>query len=89
MGDILTGQIDWARRYRHMRAHTAMHLLCAAIPFPVTGGQVGEARGRLDFDADSAIDKDAVEARLNALVAGDHKSVCAGSAMRRWPPGRN
>lgn len=50
-----------------------MHLLCAAIPFPVTGGQVGEAKGRLDFDADGAIDKDAVEAKLNALVGGDHK----------------
>ncbi|HEY1723623.1 MAG TPA: alanyl-tRNA editing protein [Magnetospirillaceae bacterium] len=73
VGQSLSAEIDWARRYRHMRAHTAMHLLCAAIPFPVTGGQVGEAKGRLDFDADSAIDKDAVEAKLNALVAGDHK----------------
>ncbi len=71
-GEITTAEIDWARRYRHMRAHTALHLLCAAIPFPVTGGQVGEAKGRLDFDADGPIEKDVVEAKLNALVGGDH-----------------
>jgi misacylated tRNA(Ala) deacylase len=72
LGEAVAAAIDWNRRYRHMRAHTALHLLCAAIPFPVTGGQVGEAKGRLDFDADGPIEKDPVEARLREWIAGDH-----------------
>lgn len=42
-------RLDWARRYRHMRVHTALHLLSVVIPLPVTGGQIGADRGRLDF----------------------------------------
>jgi misacylated tRNA(Ala) deacylase len=42
--------LDWDRRYRHMRMHTALHLLSVVIPLPVTGGQIGAERGRLDFD---------------------------------------
>ncbi len=71
-GETVQATIDWDRRYRHMRAHTALHVLCAVIPYPVTGGQVGEGKGRLDFDADGPIERELVEARLNALVAGDH-----------------
>jgi misacylated tRNA(Ala) deacylase len=72
IGDPVEATIDWARRYAHMRAHTALHVLCAVIPYPVTGGQVGEGKGRLDFNAEAAIERDAVEDRLNALVAADH-----------------
>ena len=43
-------RIDWARRYQRMRAHTALHLLSVVLPYPVTGGSVGDAEGRLDFD---------------------------------------
>jgi misacylated tRNA(Ala) deacylase len=71
-GDAVRAAIDWARRYAHMRAHTALHVLCAVIPYPVTGGQVGEGKGRLDFDAEATIERDPVEARLNALLAADH-----------------
>jgi misacylated tRNA(Ala) deacylase len=72
-GDEVSCQIDWERRYRLMRMHSALHLLCATIEGGVTGGQIGEEKSRLDFDlADTNIDKEAVEARLNALVAESH-----------------
>ena len=50
VGTVLRQRIDWDRRYRHMRVHTALHLLSVVIPLPVTGGQIGPERGRLDFD---------------------------------------
>ena len=71
-GDTVTCAIDWERRYRHMRVHTAMHLMCAVIDGAVTGGQVGDGKGRLDFDLpDTALDKAAIGAALNALIAAD------------------
>ena len=48
-GSAVTQMLDWQRRHRHMRMHTALHLLSVVIPLPVTGGQVGAERGRLDF----------------------------------------
>jgi len=72
-GERLVVHLDWARRYAHMRMHTALHLLSAVLPFPVTGGQIGADEGRLDFDIpDGGLDKDEVTERLNALIAGDH-----------------
>ncbi len=67
-------EIDWERRHRHMRMHTALHLLCSLIPFPVTGGSIGAEESRLDFDISDAgaVDKDDLTERLNALVAADH-----------------
>lgn len=71
-GDRVTCAIDWDRRYRHMRVHTAMHLMCAVIDGAVTGGQVGDGKGRLDFDLpDTALDKAAIGAALNDLIAAD------------------
>jgi len=66
--------LDWDTRHRHMRVHTALHLLCALVKWPVTGGQIGAEDGRLDFDiADmTGIDKDTLTAALNALVEADH-----------------
>ncbi|MGH6719525.1 MAG: alanyl-tRNA editing protein, partial [Alphaproteobacteria bacterium] len=64
--------IDWDRRHRLMRMHSCLHLLCSLIAAPVTGGQVGEDRGRLDFDLPEAnLDKDDLTRRLQALVAAD------------------
>ena len=64
--------IDWTRRYRHMRVHTALHLLSVVIPLPVTGGQIGADRGRLDFDmAEPPGDIAALEESLNALIQRD------------------
>ncbi|HVW93513.1 MAG TPA: alanyl-tRNA editing protein [Devosia sp.] len=72
-GERVTGTIDWERRYRLMRMHTALHLLSVVLPFPVTGGSVGEDKGRLDFDMPEApSDLEAIEARLNRMVEEDH-----------------
>jgi misacylated tRNA(Ala) deacylase len=71
-GAKVAAEIDWRRRHRLMRMHSAMHLLCRAVDCPVTGGQVGEARSRLDFDiGDARLDKEAIEARLAQWIADD------------------
>ncbi len=71
-GAHLIARLDWARRYKRMRAHTALHLLSVVLPYPVTGGSVGDAEGRLDFDSGEAVlDKAEVERRLNELIARD------------------
>lgn len=73
VGDAVTLELDWDRRYRLMRMHTALHLLSVVFPFPVTGGSVGEDKGRLDFDMpDVPGNLDELELRLNAMVAGNH-----------------
>ncbi|MBU6497498.1 MAG: alanyl-tRNA editing protein [Rhodospirillales bacterium] len=65
--------LDWPRRQALMRMHTAMHLLCAALPgASVTGGQVGADRSRLDFDLPEPPARELLEERLNALIAGAH-----------------
>jgi len=66
--------LDWTTRHRHMRMHTALHLLCSLVRFPVTGGQIGAEEGRLDFDITDAdaVDKDKLTADLMALVSADH-----------------
>ncbi len=74
VGDMVTAEIDWERRYRLMRMHTACHLLCAAIKGGVTGGSVGPDKSRLDFDLkDTALDKEAIAGMLNRLVDEDHE----------------
>ena len=50
VGTICKQTLDWTKRYRHMRMHTALHLLSVVIPLPVTGGQITSEKGRLDFD---------------------------------------
>jgi misacylated tRNA(Ala) deacylase len=75
-GTTATAEIDWDRRYRLMRMHSCLHLLCAVVDAPVTGGQVGDGRGRLDFDLPEAtLDKAALTARLNALIAENRPLV--------------
>jgi misacylated tRNA(Ala) deacylase len=72
-GTVVSAEIDWDRRHRLMRMHTAMHLLCSLIKgAAVTGGSVGADRSRLDFDLPNPPAKEAVEAGLNALIAADH-----------------
>ena len=73
-GDSVTIELDWATRFKHMRMHTALHLLCSLVKYPVTGGQIGADEGRLDFDIEDAgaIDKDKLTADLNVLVAANH-----------------
>ena len=72
-GTEVTGTLDWPRRHRLMRMHTALHLLCAALPgIAVTGGQIGPDKSRLDLDMAEPPAREALEARLNELIAGDH-----------------
>jgi misacylated tRNA(Ala) deacylase len=68
---LVTLQLDWAVRYPRMRMHTALHLLSVAIPLPVTGGSIGDGEGRLDFDMPEPMEKEAIQAKLDALLAGD------------------
>jgi misacylated tRNA(Ala) deacylase len=71
-GEPFRAILDVARRLRLMRMHTALHLLSVALPHPVTGGQIGADKGRLDFDmAEPPTDLEAIAARLNAFVAAD------------------
>lgn len=70
VGDKVRAEIDWPLRYARMRMHTALHLLSAVLPYPVTGGSVGDAESRLDFDIPEAgLDKDAITTKLAEMVA--------------------
>lgn len=72
IGTIVKQSLNWERRHRHMRVHTALHLLSVVIPLPVTGGSIGPEKGRLDFDMPDAIeDKAALENTLNKLIDCD------------------
>ncbi|WP_246155559.1 alanyl-tRNA editing protein [Rhabdaerophilum calidifontis] len=72
LGARLTLRLDFARRHRLMRMHTALHLLSVVLPYPVTGGAISEEESRLDFDIpDAGLDRDEISARLNALIATD------------------
>jgi misacylated tRNA(Ala) deacylase len=74
IGDIVTAELDWAHRYKIMRCHTLMHLLCASVPFPVTGSAITEDGGRIDFDIpDGQIPaKEALSDMINGLIREDH-----------------
>ncbi|MBN3766682.1 alanyl-tRNA editing protein [Burkholderia sp. Ac-20365] len=72
VGQKVTAQIDWARRYRHMRLHTASHLMCAVLPYPVDGCSITAEYARLDFATVEPIERELVEARLAELVGGAH-----------------
>jgi misacylated tRNA(Ala) deacylase len=72
VGTLLQQTLDWDRRHRHMRVHTALHLLSVVIPLPVTGGQIGADKGRLDFDMpEPPEDTEALTEALNALIDRD------------------
>ncbi|MDP9137498.1 MAG: alanyl-tRNA editing protein [Pseudomonadota bacterium] len=73
-GAAVTLTLDWDARYRHMRAHTALHLLCSLVRFPVTGGQIAGDGGRLDFDIPDAgaVDRAQLEDEINRLITEDH-----------------
>ncbi|MHA1599234.1 MAG: alanyl-tRNA editing protein [Alphaproteobacteria bacterium] len=75
-GTKVTAEIDWEPRYRRMRIHSCLHLLCAVITGDVTGGQIGDGKGRLDFNLpDTSLDKAEITSNLNRLIAEDHPVV--------------
>ena len=71
-GTPVEASIDWDRRHAHMRMHTCLHLLGSVLRYGVTGGQIAADKGRLDFDTQDEIDKEAVTAAVNALVSANH-----------------
>jgi len=70
-GTAVEAVLDWERRHAHMRMHTCLHLVGSVLRYGVTGGQIAADKGRLDFDTQDEIDKDAVTAAVNALVAAN------------------
>jgi misacylated tRNA(Ala) deacylase len=76
VGDCVHAVLDWDRRYRHMRMHTAMHLLGSVLQYGVTGGNISAEKSRLDFDMADSVDKDAVGAALAKLVSENHAISC-------------
>ena len=72
IGEMLVLHVDWDRRYKLMRMHTACHLLSVVCSYPITGAAVGEEESRVDFDMGETIDKDAVTAELMRLVNENH-----------------
>jgi misacylated tRNA(Ala) deacylase len=69
-GDQVELELDWARRHRHMRMHTSMHLMCSLISAQATGGSVGESESRLDFDLrGQTVDKEQLTVAMNELIA--------------------
>jgi len=68
VGTSVLLKIDWDRRYRLMRMHSLLHMLCAAVPAPVTGGSIRDGSGRLDFDLPDPPDRIHIETRLNELI---------------------
>jgi len=71
VGTAVEASLDWERRHAHMRMHTCLHLLGSVLRYGVTGGQIAADKGRLDFDTQDEIDRDAVTAAVNALVAAN------------------
>ena len=72
-GTEVTAEIDWDRRYKHMRMHSCLHLLCSLVDGGVTGGSISVEKSRLDFDLkDVTLDKEELTAGLNRLVEENH-----------------
>ena len=69
-GETVELVLDWEKRLKRMRIHTALHLLSVVLAYPVTGGSIGDGDGRLDFDIpEGGLDKAEINDRLNALIA--------------------
>ncbi|MEM1317173.1 MAG: alanyl-tRNA editing protein [Pseudomonadota bacterium] len=72
VGESLIAHIDWERRHKLMRMHTACHLLSVIVPLPITGASVSETDSRIDFDMTETADKAEITAKLMAMVVENH-----------------
>jgi len=73
IGETLVLHIDWERRYKLMRMHTACHLLSVVCSYPITGASVGEDESRVDFDLpDAGVTRESVTQAMMELVNGNH-----------------
>jgi misacylated tRNA(Ala) deacylase len=86
----VTLELDWARRYRHMRMHTCQHLLSVVLPYEVTGGNLNEEGGRMDFNLPEGVtlDKETIQRELDRLIAEDHAvrlHMTTSAALRAQP----
>tara|TARA_B100000315_G_scaffold253197_1_gene291497 strand:+ start:43 stop:732 length:690 start_codon:yes stop_codon:yes gene_type:complete len=73
VGEEINGKINWNIRHKHMRMHSALHLLCSLIPYDVTGGQISFEKSRLDFNVENKIEKEEIENKINQLIQEDHE----------------
>jgi len=74
IGEKIQGKINWMKRYKYMRMHSALHLLCSIIPFEVTGGQINFDKSRLDFNTQhKKIEKEEIEYKINKLVKKNYE----------------
>ena len=70
----IIARLNWDKRYKYMRMHSALHLMCASIPLGVTGGQIGYDKSRLDFnDPNKEIKKEELQEKINTLMRDDHE----------------
>ena len=74
IGNLIKGKINWDKRYKFMRMHSALHLLCSVVPMGITGGQIGDTKSRLDFNADAnSINKEEIQEKLNQILRNNHE----------------
>lgn len=73
IGETVVLHVDWERRHRLMRMHTACHLLSVVCPLPITGAAVGVDESRVDFDMAQTVDKQEITARMMELVDANHR----------------
>lgn len=72
VGEAVVAHIDWERRYKLMRMHTACHILSVVCPLPITGAAVGETESRIDFDMSETANKTEISAAMMKLVEANH-----------------
>lgn len=77
VGEKVTAILDWEQRYRYMRVHTAMHILCSQVEGGVTGGQIGDGKGRIDFalEPENVPAKEDVTELMNTAIQGNHDVI--------------
>jgi len=81
IGDPVHGELDWERRYKLMRTHTAMHVLCGVVwrdyGASVTGGNMDPGKSRMDFEFESM-----TRDLISEIEAACNVEIAAGRDVR-------